>query len=380
MKNMNQTTKWVIIIVVAVLVAGGYFLLAGNKTQVSGQSIKIGFIGPLTGDAAAYGEPLRNMVALAVEEINSSGSVNGRPLEVIYEDGKCNGKDGANAAQKLVNVDKVQIILGGFCSSESLAALPIAEAAKVTLFSLGSSSPDLTGKSAYFFRDYPSDASQGKILAEFASKKGWGNIAFVQEQTDYALGIYKAFSGNFNGQITREEFPSQTTDFRSILTKLKAKNPDALFIDTQTPAVGERILKQMKELNWKPNLMINDGIAGDAQTVENNKDMLEGAFSAEFGIDPTNPKFQQMIEAYKAKYGRAPPFQSYAQTEYDGVYIVRDGLLAVGNNGEKFAQWSRTIKDWQGASGLVTIQSDGDRAGGHVLKVIKQGKVELYSE
>ena len=87
-----------------------------------------------------------------------------------------------------------------------------------------------------------------------------------------------------------------------------------------------------------------------------------------------------MISAYKAKYGSEPPYQSYAQTEYDALFIVRDALLAVGNNGAKIANWSRKIKGWDGASGKITILSSGDRDGGHVPKIIKGGKVVLYSK
>ncbi|MDI6721115.1 MAG: ABC transporter substrate-binding protein, partial [Candidatus Aenigmarchaeota archaeon] len=100
--------------------------IAGCVSQPSAQTVKIGFIAPLTGDAAVYGLPLKNMVELATEEINSQGGIDGKKVEIIYEDGKCNGKDAATAMQKLVSVDKVRVIFGGFCSSESLGAEPIA--------------------------------------------------------------------------------------------------------------------------------------------------------------------------------------------------------------------------------------------------------------
>ncbi len=374
---MKKTILWV---VAAVLVVWGAWTLWGNQ-GASGDTYKIGFIAPLSGDAAVYGEPGRNIVQLAVEEINAAGGVNGKRLEMVYEDGKCNGKDSASAAQKLVNVDKVQIIIGGFCSSESLASIPVAESAKVVLFSPGSSSPDLTGKSPYFFRDYPSDASQGKVLAEVAyNQKNWRKVAFIQEQLDYPLGIYKAFSSTFQGlggTVTKEEFPSATTDFRSILAKIKSQKPDAIFVDTQTPAGSDRILKQMSELGLKFPILISDATAGDAKTVADNAKILEGALAAEFGVDSSSAKFQHLNDAYKQKYGVDAPYQSYAQTEYDSVYIVRDGIAAVGYNGEKFAAWSRTIKDWPGASGLITIGPDGDRVGGHTAKVIHNGKVEI---
>jgi len=369
--------KTILGLVVAVLVIWGLVSLSDGGSK---GPIKIGFIGSLTGDAAAYGEPARNITAMAVEEINKAGGVNGRMIEVIYEDGKCNGKDATNAAQKLVNVDKVQVIIGGFCSSESLAAVPVAEGAKVALISPGSSSPDLTGKSSYFVRNYPADTAQGKVLAEAANSKGWKKVAFLQEQTDYALGVFKAFSSRFvelGGVVIKEEFPTATSDFRSMIVKLKAEKPDALFIDTQTPAVAEKALKQFQESKWKVQLLVNDVVPGNPSTVTQYAKVLEGALTAEFGVDPTNAKFTAMLADYKAKYGAEPPYQSYAQTEYDAVYLVRDALLASGDNGEKIAAWFRTVKDWEGASGKITIQADGDRSGGHRLETIKDGKVEV---
>ncbi|MBI4167751.1 MAG: ABC transporter substrate-binding protein, partial [Candidatus Aenigmarchaeota archaeon] len=222
---------------------------SGKSEPYAKTQLKIGFLGPLTGDAAVYGLPAQNMVALAAEEINAQGGI---VMEIIYEDGKCNGKDGATSMQKLVNVDKVKVVLGGFCSSETLGAEPIATQNKVFLFSLGASSPALTGKSKFFARDYPSDATQGKVLAEVSDSRGWKKVAFIQEQLDYPLGIYNAFKVNFEGlggTTVKEEFATGTTDFRSILIKLKAENPDALFVDTQTPAAADRIFKQLQELN-----------------------------------------------------------------------------------------------------------------------------------
>jgi branched-chain amino acid transport system substrate-binding protein len=385
--------KAIIWVVVLGIVAWAGYALLGSKPAmpveevavvVPVEPIKVGFMGPLSGDAAVYGEPYRNMVDMAINEINAAGGVNGAQLIPIYEDSKCNGKDASAAAQKLINVDGVKVIIGPFCSGESLAAISVAEAGQVALLSPGASSPDLTGKSRFFSRDYPSDVTQGKTLADAAYNiKKWKNVVMIQEQTDYALGIYNAFSSNFEKlggkKVAKEEFPTTATDFRSMLTKLKALKPDALFVDAQTPANAERILKQLKDLKWTPKLIVNDAISGDPKTVEANKAILEGALAAEFGIDPNNAKFQSMNAAYKAKYGVEAPYQSYAQTEYDAVYIIRDALIAVGNDGAKISDWLKQLKDWPGASGLVTIGADGDRVGGHVLKVIKDGKVELYA-
>ncbi len=76
------------------------------------------------------------------------------------------------------------------------------------------------------------------------------------------------------------------------------------------------------------------------------------------------------------QYGAELPYQSYAQTEYDAVYLVRDALVAEGENGERISGWFRRVKNWLGASGEITIESNGDRAGGHSLKIIKNGVVQ----
>ncbi len=372
-----SSNAWKGVLVVVVVVLGLWYF--GGKSTTDASAIKIGFIAPLSGDAAVYGEPARNMVAMAIGEINAAGGINGRQIEVVYEDGKCSGPYAASAAQKLVNVDKVQVIIGGFCSGESLASVPVAEQGKVALFSPGSSSPDLTGKSPYFVRNYPSDSAQGSVLAEAAYAKGWKKVAFLQEQTDYALGVQKAFSEKFTslgGTVVKEEFPTPTSDFRSMLAKLKSQNPDALFIDSQTPAVFEKILKQLQDSKWKVALIGNDVLAGMPDLLTRNAALLEGALTAEFGINPANPKFAKMLADYKTKYAIELPYQSYAQTEYDAVYMVRDAILAVGYDGTKIVQWLREVKDWQGASGSITMQANGDRASAHSLEVIRGGKVE----
>lgn len=383
MTSTAKTILWIVVVIAIVLILASLSKKGANTGMETGP-IKVGAVLPLTGDAAAYGEPSRNTLMLALDEINKAGGVNGRSIELIIEDGKCNGKDASNATQKLVNVDKVQMIIGGFCSSESLASVSIAEAAKVMLLSPASSSPDLTGKSAYFVRDYPSDASQGKVLAALAyNDKAMKHVAFIQEQTDYAVGIYKAFNENFTalgGTTSKEEFASTANDFRSQLSKLKSGNPDALFIDAQTPASAERIVKQVKELNWKVQLFFSDGVIGDPSFLKNNAVAMDGALAAEFGVDANNPKFKALADNYKTMYATELPYQSYMQTVYDALYLVADGVKEVGYSGEKLSSWFRTVKDWSGASGAITIGTDGDLVGGHVPKVIKGGVVMLYTK
>lgn len=380
---MENKTNWIVLVVIAaVVIVGGWWLLRAHPAPSTNEPIKIGFIGPLTGDAAIYGQPFQQTVALAVEQINAAGGINGRQVQVIYEDDKCNGQDAASATQRLVNVDKVQAIIGSVCSGATIPAARIAEQGKVVLFSPGSSSPALTGISRYFFRDYPSDSKQGEVLTQVAITNGWKKAAVLQEQTDYGAGLYKSFNDSFSasGTVLTESFPSSASDFRSVLTKLKSENPDVLFLAAQTPASGDRILKQMQALGWKPHLIISDTIAGDPVTVSNDSSLLEGAIAAEFVPNENNPVYAKFISDYVAKYGSKPPYENYMVCVYDAVNLLAQGIKQVGYDGSKLADWSRTIKDYQGASGSVTIGADGDRASGHIPEVIHSGEKQPLAQ
>lgn len=385
MENSGMKALGWVVLVVAII-GGGWYLLshkgAGTVAHETGP-IKIGVIGPFTGDAAVYGEPMQKTIQLAVDQLNAKGGINGRQVQPIFEDGQCTGPAAVSAAQKLINVDGVQAIIGGFCSGETIPVVPIAEQAKVFLFSPGASSPALTGISHYFIRDFSSDAAQGTVLAAQAVKLGWKKVAFIQEQTDYAVGVYKAFNAAFqssDGTTVNEAFPSTTSDFRSLLAKLKGENPDALFVDTQTPQAAGRIMKQIGELGWKPKLVIDDAIAGDTATLQSNAAILEGAYTAEFLPPADNPAFKQFLADYSATYNQTLPYQGYMATTYDSVNLLAEGIAKAGDNGAKLADWSRTVKEYAGASGSITIKDDGDRASGHVLELIHNGKASPVTQ
>ena len=270
--------KKLVIILISVVVLAFILGFVLQGPPVKAENIKIGFIGPLTGEAASYGLSLKNTVQLAVDEINSDGGINNRKLEIIYEDGKCNQEDSAAAMRKLADIDKVEVVIGGSCSDESLGAIPIAEQNKVFLFSPSSSSPNLTNISPFFARSYPSDVGQGSSLAEIAfHDEGWEKISVIQENLSYPLGLYNSFLSVFiehGGIVVKEEFNYEETDFTDSLMKLQNENSDALFIVTQTPVSGQAIIKNLQEMNWKPKLMVGDVILGDTELVAKNADFL----------------------------------------------------------------------------------------------------------
>ena len=230
-----------------------YLSIKGSRSGVSTTgSIKIGFIAPLTGDAAAYGEPGRNMTQMAVEEINKNGGINGRMIEVIYEDGKCAGSEAVAAYQKLTNIDGVKFIFGGMCSSETLAIAPLTKDGSTLVVSSLSSNPALEGASPYTFTFSYSDDVMGKTLAKEMSK--YERVALITEQTDWNIGIQKVLLDELKANypkvtvVANEVFPKGATDIRSTLEKVKKMAPAALFLNPAPGVTAETLVKQMAEL------------------------------------------------------------------------------------------------------------------------------------
>lgn len=374
---MNKILTWIIGVIVLVFVVWGLSSVIGGQSTLTDmentEPIKIGFVGPLTGDEAAIGEDSRNIVELLVEDINLAGGVNGRDIEVVYEDGACTGASATSAVSKLINIDGVSLILGGVCSGESLAMVPIAEKNKVMIVNSYSTSPDLTGISDYFVRLYPSDAEQGLALAEYAMKNNF-KVAILQEQNDYASAIGRVFQNNFKGEYTKEEFLSSTIDLRQSFLKLKSNNLDTLVLLPGTDGSAKRMLKQLEELDWDVNILVSEIIGANSDITGAYDSLLEGAISTTFIVDEENPEYLKFLNSYKERYGKNPIYTAYATTQYDAVMLVAEAIRDIGLDADGFPDWFRRVKDRKGLSGLITIRKDGDREAIQSMVVITDGK------
>lgn len=365
--------KLALIFLIIALVVLAFFYI-DKKPQIN--EIKIGFILPLTGDGAVYGEPLKRVSEIAINKINKKSGVK---IIGIFEDGKCSGEAAARSAKKLIDIDKVQAIIGGVCSSESLAIIPIAENAKVAVLSPSSNSMDLSGKSKFFFRIYPTVREEGKVLAKLSEYNGLTKIAFLTEEDNFTIGVENSFKDSFIGDgkiIYTEKYNSNTRDFKTQLLKLKDNDPNALFVNSLNPSSAEIIFNQLSNINWKPKIIIGTPVSGNSQIVLKYKDIIEGALTDEFAVDLNNPIIKELVKQYKSLYKEDVPYLSFAQTQYDSVFLIKDLIDSVGYDGESIAKMSRKIRDWKGASGSITINEMGDRVGGPLPRIIKNGNIE----
>jgi len=370
-----------IAITIVLIISGCSQTPTGEVITQQEQVIKLGFIGPLTGDGASFGLTEKNAVEMALNEINSKGDINEKRLEVIYEDGKCSGKEAAIAAQKLVNTDKVKVILGGICSAETLATAPITEAKKVILFSAFSGNPQITDAGEYIFRNVPKDSDWVGDAAKFVFKKH-RRAAILTENSDYPQGVrelFKQYFTQFGGEIVVDEvFEMNSKDYRTQITKIKYSDADVIFLNPQSGVSGGLAARQIREL--EVNLPIYSSF------VWSSSDALEAAGDASEGViffdipklDPDNKKASAFIEKYTTTYG--DPASDYeAGARYDSVYIIADALKICAEDTDCIKDYLYSIKDYYGTIGHYHFDSKGDFVGAKLTpNQIRNGKVVAY--
>lgn len=340
----------------------------------SKEPIKLGYIGPLTGDAASYGVDTLNGAKMKVEEINAAGGVNGRMVELIAEDGKCTGSDSASAAQKLVNVDKVVAVIGGQCSGETLAAAPIVEAAKIVLMSPISSSPDITEAGEYVFRDYPSDALKTKAMAKYFKERGYKKLAMIAENTDFATAFRSSLLADAGEDmiVFDEVVDPGTKDFRTLMTRLKKVDFDIFFPNAQSDAVMAAMVQQLRDQELTQQIITHD--VGDSVT------LLELAPEAVAGTHvinvPTAGEGGDFQKRFEEKFGAAQSTIAFAAHAYDAAGVVLQSIGAAGTDGTAMRDYLLGLSGYDGIVGTFRFDAKGDVVGiPYGLKEFKDGKI-----
>jgi branched-chain amino acid transport system substrate-binding protein len=309
-------------------------------TLSESQSIKIGFIGPLTGNGSLWGEGSLDIVNLAIDEINTNGGINGKKLVVIAEDGKCNANDSVNAVNKLINVDNIKFILGGHCSSETSAIIPILNSNKVFGIAGVSTATGILDKSGYLIRTSPENKTQAQLVSKLAIEKyNIKSVVILTEQTVFAKSFVNDFKSTYldlNGKIVSEiEFATNQDDLRTELTKLKTLSYDAVFISVQSPGTGINILKQMKELGINKKVFGNTAFVSKKVYDDTHGSLSSFAFTVTPYADLNSSKVNELNLKFKNKYGHDIPYNTfYVGAAYDGVYMLKEVLLKCGENPE----------------------------------------------
>jgi branched-chain amino acid transport system substrate-binding protein len=321
--------------------------------------IKIGFVGPLTGDASAIGQNTLVGAEIARDEINKNGGINGQRIELVVEDAKCDAKTAASAGQKLITIDKVVAIVGGLCSSETLALAPITETAHVPLISAGSSNPQITRAGDYTFRFYPSDSFQGQFAATYAAENLKAKkVALLFCQSDYCVGVKDEFKKKFVTDerlvVAEEAYKQGDLDMRTQLTKIKAAAPDLIYFPGYTEEVIAG-LKQMRQLGITTPVLGTDTWT-DPKIIAAVK---QYRINAEYTLPANQTLPESFTEAMKERAKGADIIVS-APRAYDIMKVLAEIMKKGDTAGASIKQSLYALKDYTGIADTYTMDSNGD--------------------
>jgi len=370
---MKRFTNLITVTLVLTTIFALLFTPACSKKESN--VIKIGATLPLSGDAAVWGNNTREGVDLSIEQVNSGGGILGRRIAIVYEDTEALPQKGVNAYQKLVQVDKVTAIIDDSVSSVTLSMAPLAQKDHIVILATGATAPKISEAGEYIFRIWNSDAYEGQVAAEYAfNALGLRDVAIFYINNDYGKGLDGVFSTQFRklgGKIvSSQSFEQNSADMRSQLTKIQASNPDGLYL-VGYPKEIPVALVQAKELGIKVKL-IGTVAMQDPKLIENAREAADGLMFP-YPKDPNGKEAEAFKASFKKKYGKDPGITS--DVGYDAVKMIVKAIeLSGGNSGEDIRKGLNMLKDYPGASGVMTFDENGDVHKPIGIKVVKNGQ------
>jgi len=332
----------------------------GNNTTVAtGDTIKVGVYGDLTGQTSSFGQSTKNGIELAVEEINNAGGVNGKKIQLVVEDDQGRPEQAKTVVSKLINQDKVVAVLGEGASTNSLAAAPVAQEAKIPMITPSSTNPKVTETGDYISRVCFIDPFQGSTMAKFAATTLKAKTAAVlgDVNSDYSKGLTKFFEEEFNKQggkvIANESYTQTDPDFKGQLTKIRELKPDVLYIPGYYGQVGI-IAKQARELGMNIPLLGGDGWDSPELWKLGGAALKDAYISNHYSADNPAPEIQNFVKAYEAKFKVVP--DSLAALAYDAAKVLADAIKrAGGTDSAKLKDAINATKNFAGVTGTITL-------------------------
>jgi branched-chain amino acid transport system substrate-binding protein len=361
MKRINHKSS-VVFSVISILIVS--FIISFGCVKKEEREIKIGITLPLTGDAAIWGQSQKDGYDLALSQINAKGRINGQKLVLIYEDDKGLPKDGVAALQKLISVDKIKLLTGIANSSVALAYIPIINEKKILFISSGASSPKLTGASKYFFRTWPSDIAEALAMAKYAhSGLKLNKIAILYINNDYGIGLSEPFKSTFESLggkiVSSENFEQGATDFRTQLTKIKASNPEAIYLAGNPVEMG-RAMKQMREMGSRTQVLSISTLNDKEVFKIAGAKAIEGTIITDASFDPQSedPMAKKFMQDFRTMFNHEPGI--LANTAYDALIILAYAIEQAGTEPDKISDYLHAMKDYSGISGKISFSQGGD--------------------
>lgn len=327
----------------------------------SSDTIRIGGLAPLTGDASSYGVAVNNGIQMAVEDINAAGGIDGKQIDYIYYDEKGDATEAVNAYNKLVQNDQVVAIIGDVTTKPTLAVAQQSQQDNIPIITASATAAEVTLTGPNIFRACFTDPFQGQLMASYASEKlGASTVAVLYDMADdYSSGIAKAFvekAAELGMTVVAEEkYQDGDVDFKSQLTNIKGQNPDVLFLPVYYEDL-RLISAQANEVGVTATLCGADG--WDSVLTDNfDSSVLNGGvFCSQYSTESTDERVQNFISTYKEKYEIDP--NMFAVLAYDATYMMATAIDNADSTDSQAIIDAMAALEYDGLTGHMTFDAD----------------------
>ncbi|GHV84267.1 branched-chain amino acid ABC transporter substrate-binding protein [Spirochaetia bacterium] len=377
---MKITKKLFILALSAALVCG----FAGcTKKGASGDVIKIGVFEPLTGANAGGGAIELEGIRLA-NQLTPTVEVDGKTykVELVIADNKSDKVEAATAVERLITRDKVNVILGSWGSSLSIAGGAIAQDRKIPVIGLSCTNPLVTAGNDFYFRVCFIDPFQGTVMAKYAfSDLKAKTTVIVQEiSNDYSVGLAKFYSdeflrltGNPKAILTTINYNTGDQDFSAQVTQIKNLNPDVIFAPGNFTE-SALVIRAARDLGIKTPFLGGDTYETN-EFIDVGQDRVEGTtFSTFFdAAGATDGIAKIFVDEYRKQYNKEPA--AVTALGFDGYRLALDAIKrANSTNPQKIRDELAQTIGFEGAAGIVTLDKNGDATKSAFIKTVNGGK------
>jgi branched-chain amino acid transport system substrate-binding protein len=384
MRRIRQVTSLLVGLVLVGLAAGDQALAQADK-----KTIKVGMLQMLTGDLARYGIPLRDAGLYAVEELNAAGGINGRKIEVLLEDVGSTPQGSVQAALKLIQRDRVDVLMQGGTSGHTLATIPVADEHKIVMANMSTAENITQQGSKWTFRvaRVPNSILDRKFAQYVVKEMKLQQVAALygndEMGRDAATIFIKALEVQGVKPVAVEQVQVGDPDVSAQVTRVKAANPQAIFVQGHSNE-ATKIIRTIRQMIPGNVLILGFDQMTTSKFIEESGGAanLEGMIyrTGTLGEQSADKDLHAFVTKWKARYPNSDTLLPMIQ--YAGMQVLFEALRQSGNDlsREGIRDAFYKVQNFKTILGPVSVQTDGETMNVvHIMKLVN-GKGEIVRE
>jgi branched-chain amino acid transport system substrate-binding protein len=338
-------------------------------------TVHFGAVLPLTGPYSVYGQSIQKGVTLKFEEIAAREDFPYK-LALTVVDSQSDPELAKQLLAEQFSGDALAVV-GGVTTDEALAMVPVADRYDQVLISPSASSPELTGISKNFYRLFPSDATEGRAMASFATGElGVKKVVILAKEDVYAKGIKEVFKSQIESEegeiLDLIEFP-EGAEVSGLVDRVMTLEPDGVYLAAYAKDIGDMI-KELRRKNFKGTIFTTSAFSAP-EVIEQVGKPAEGVYltQAAFEVESEDPLVEQFVSTYRAKYGLAPDL--YAAHGYDAVIALIESLQKTGPLKSDFRKGLKALLEVPGVTGPIQFDEKGGVSKFPHVYVVRNGNL-----